>query len=91
MRRFLKMPSAIDIAENLAQIQRIPNCEDCELLRGANLLAAKVFGKKHTELFNRNLAGIITTHVDLNCKECPVDEIVKKIRKDRLAAIAALF
>ena len=91
MMRFMKLPSAADVAHNLAQIQRIPNCEDCELLRGANLLAAQVFGKKHTELFDRNLAGIMTTHVDLNCKNCPVDDIVKKIRKDRLAAIAALF
>ncbi|MEZ5358543.1 MAG: hypothetical protein R3F48_06890 [Candidatus Zixiibacteriota bacterium] len=83
--------SAGEIAESLRVIGRVPNCEDCELLRGANLLAKSYFGDKHANLFDKNIASIITTHVDLNCRECPVEQVMKKLKKDRFAAIAAMF
>ena len=91
MKQVLRKPSAAEVAQRLSEIQCIPLCEDCELLRGANLLAQKHFGKKHEMLFAANLAGILTTHVDLNCADCPVDQVMKSLRKDRFAAIAAMF
>lgn len=91
MARFLSKTSASEIAESLRVIGRVPNCEDCELLLGANLLAKQYFGKKHADLFEKNISAIITTHVDLNCKECPVEQVMKKLKKDRFAAIAAMF
>jgi len=79
------------VAAALAEIHRIPVCEDCEVLRGANLYAKKHFPTKFAELFDRNLSDIVTTHVDLGCKACPVDDVMKLLRKDRFAAIAAMF
>jgi len=78
-----RKPSARKMAEILAEIKRVPVCEDCEVLRGANLYAKKHYGTVGADLF--------TTHVDLGCKACPVDDIMKLLRKDRFAAIAALF
>ena len=75
----------------LAEIQKLPVCEDCEVLRGANLFASKRYGQKNYHLFDKNLKAIMTTHVDLGCKPCPVDDVMKSFRKDRLAAVAALF
>lgn len=86
-----KKPSPDAVAAALAEIHRIPVCEDCEVLRGANLYAKKHFPKKYSELFDRNLSEILTTHVDLGCKDCPVDTVMKLLRKDRFAAIAAMF
>ncbi len=84
-------PSAEKVAEMLAEIQKMPICEDCDVLRGANLFAAKQFGQKKATLFDKNLDSIMTTHVDLGCNPCPVDEIMKLFRKNRLAAIAAIL
>ena len=86
-----KRPSARKLAASLAEIQKMPVCEDCEVLRGANLYAKKHFGAAGAGLFEKNLSDIMTTHVDLGCKACPVDDIMKLLRKDRFAAIAALF
>jgi hypothetical protein len=86
-----KKPSAQKLATNLAEIQKIPVCEDCEVLRGANLYAAKYYGSKEAALFENNLLQIMTTHVDLGCKVCPVDDIMKMLRKDRSTAIAAMY
>jgi len=86
-----RQPSAVQMAARLAEIHKIPVCEDCEVLRGANLYGIKHFGPKHTPAFQENLSEIITTHVDLGCKDCPVDAVMKLLRKDRLAAIAAMF
>ena len=83
--------SAREAAAGLAEIQTIPNCEDCDVLRGANLFARKRYGPGNTALFDNNLNVIITKHVDLGCKPCPVEELMKSFRKDRLAAIAAMF
>ncbi len=84
-------PKANDIASTLSGLNRIPNCEDCELLLGANMLARRFFGKKYSALFDKNIASILTTHVDLNCVNCPVEQVMKKLKKDRLAAVAAIF
>lgn len=84
-------PSARKLAVRLAEIQNIPVCEECETLRGANLFARKYFGDKKAHHFEENLSHIITTHVDLGCKACPVDDVLKLIRRDRFAAIAAMF
>lgn len=86
-----RKPSARKMAEILAEIKRVPVCEDCEVLRGANLYAKKHYGTVGADLFDQNLSDIVTTHVDLGCKACPVDDIMKLLRKDRFAAIAALF
>jgi len=86
-----RKPSAERMAARLADIYRMPVCEDCEVLRGANLYAIKHYGKEHGALFQKNLSLIITTHVDLGCKKCPVDSAMKLLRKDRMAAIAAMF
>ena len=86
-----RRPTAETVAAELAEIQKIPVCEDCEVLRGANLFARKHFGPKKGVLFNANLSSIITAHVELGCKQCPVDDVMKKLRKDRYAAIAAMF
>ena len=86
-----RKPSAEKMAERLADIHKIPVCEDCEVLRGANLFAIKHFGPGKAARFERNLSDIITTHVDLGCKACPVDDFMKLLRKDRLAAVAAMF
>lgn len=86
-----KRLTARDVASRLAEVQRIPVCEDCEVLRGANLFAVKHFGPKGAALFQDNLTRIVTTHVDLGCKSCPVDQVMKLLSKDRLAAIAAMF
>lgn len=83
--------SAQEVAESLAKLHRVPICEGCDVLRGANICAAKHFGEKHRVLFDRNLKNMLTTHVDLGCKPCPVDELLKSLRKDRFAAIAAMF
>lgn len=91
MRSILSKPAAEEVAARLAEIQQIPTCEDCEVLRGANLYAIKYFGKKKASLFEGNLTGILTTHVDLDCQECPVDKVMKLFRKDRFAAIAAMI
>jgi len=84
-------PSAEKVAEMLAEIQKMPICDDCDVLRGANLFVAKQFGQKKAALFDKNLDSIMTTHVDLGCNPCPVDEIMKLFRKNRLAAIAAIL
>jgi hypothetical protein len=86
-----KNVSAPQMAEQLAGIHKIPVCEDCEVLRGANLFAIKHFGPGHAALFETNLRQIVTTHVDLGCKSCPVEDLMKMLRKDRLTAIAAMF
>lgn len=86
-----KKPTAQAMAAKLAEVQRMPVCEDCEVLRGANLYAIKHFGQKKAAPFKENLSRIITTHVDLGCKSCPVDDAMKLVRKDRFAAIAAMF
>lgn len=86
-----RKPTAEKVAEQLAEIHRMPVCEDCEVLRGANLYAKKHFGHKHASRFEENLSRIITAHVDLGCKTCPVEEVMKSLRKDRFAAIAAMF
>jgi len=86
-----KKPSAQKVAEKLAEIQKVPVCEDCEVLRGANICAMKHFGTTRAVLFEKNLSAIVTTHVDLGCKACPVDDIMKLLRKDRFSAVAALF
>jgi hypothetical protein len=86
-----RKPIAEKVAAQLAEIHRMPVCEDCEVLRGANLYAKKRFGHKYAAMFDENLSRIITTHVDLGCKDCPVDDVMKSLRKDRLAAIAAMF
>ena len=86
-----KKPSAEAVARRLAEIHRMPVCEDCEVLRGANLYAQKHFGAKYAPLFAKNLSRIVTTHVDLGCKACPIDDVMKSLRKDRFAAIAAMF
>jgi hypothetical protein len=86
-----RKPTPEKVAAALAEIHRIPVCEDCEVLRGANLYAKKHFPKKHSHLFDRNLSAILTTHVDLGCKACPVDDVMKLLRRDRFAAIAAMF
>lgn len=83
--------SARNLAAKLAEINKIPVCEDCEVLRGANLYGIKHFGPKRAGLFEENLSQILTTHVDLGCKVCPVDDIMKLLSKDRLAAVAAMF
>jgi len=41
-----RKPTAEKVAEQLAEIHRMPVCEDCEVLRGANLYAKKHFGHK---------------------------------------------
>ncbi len=87
----MKKPTASDIAGQLAEIAEIPICEGCDVLRGANLCARKHFGKQSEKLFDDNLSKILTTHVDLGCKHCPVDKLMRKIRKDRFSAIAAMF
>lgn len=86
-----RKPLAEKVAGQLAEIHRMPVCEDCEVLRGANLYAQKHFGRKYVPLFEENLSRIITTHVDLGCKSCPIDDVMKSLRKDRFAAIAAMF
>jgi hypothetical protein len=86
-----RKPLAEKVAAQLAEIHRMPVCEDCEVLRGANLYAQKHFGSKYAPLFKENLSRIITTHVDLGCKSCPIDDVMKSLRKDRFAAIAAMF
>lgn len=86
-----KKPNAEQFAAALAQLQKTPVCEDCDVLRGANLCAIKHFGEKAAPLFRKNLAGILTTHVDLGCSPCAVDELMKSLSKDRFAAIAAMF
>ena len=84
-------PKAKKLAGLLAENLKVPVCEDCDVLRAANLAAIDFYGPKKTQLFEKNLSGMITTHVDLGCKPCPVEDILKMIKKDRLAAIAALF
>ncbi len=84
-------PTPGKVAAALAEIHRIPVCEDCEVIRGANLCAKKYFARKYSGLFDRNLSEILTTHVDLGCKSCPVDDVMKLLRKDRFAAVAAMF
>jgi len=86
-----KKPTAEEFANLLAEIQNIPVCEECDVLRGANLCAIKHFGPKKSALFQQNLRTMLTTHVDLGCEPCPVDKLMKKLRKDRFAAIAAMF
>ncbi len=86
-----KKPKAEKLAGLLAQNLKVPVCEDCDILRAANLAAIDYYGPKKSELFENNLSGMITTHVDLGCHPCPVEDILKMIKKDRLAAIAALF
>lgn len=86
-----KKPSAEEVAVRLAEIHQIPICEGCDVLRGANICAARYFGHKKAAPFNDNLKKMLTTHVDLGCKPCPVDEVLKPLRKDRFAAIAAMF
>jgi hypothetical protein len=86
-----KKPSAQKMAVELNEIQKIPVCEDCEVLRGANIFAIKYFGKSKASSFEENLSRIMTTHVDLGCKACPVDDVLKSIRKDRFAAVAAML
>jgi hypothetical protein len=86
-----KKPSARKTAESLADIQKVPVCEDCEVLRGANLYALKFFGSKKAGIFEENLSKIMTTHVDLGCISCPVDDIMKLFSKDRVAATMAMF
>lgn len=88
---FSNKPAAREVARRLADIRRMPNCEDCEVLRGANLCALKHFSDRHAPMFKKNLASIITTHVNLECRECPVDDVMKMLKKDRLAAVAAMF
>ena len=86
-----KRPSARKTAESLADIQKMPVCEDCEVLRGANLFARKYFGSKRAGMFEDNLSKIMTTHVALGCVACPVDDIMKLFSKDRVAATMAMF
>ena len=86
-----KKPTAEEVAEKLAGIQKIPVCEDCDVLRGANICAAKHFGRGKAVVFDQNLRGMLTTHVDLGCQPCHVDRVMKLLSKDRLAAIAAMF
>ncbi len=86
-----RKPIAEKVAARLAEIHRMPVCEDCEVLRGANLYAKKHFAQKYASLFDANLSRILTTHVDLGCKTCPIDDVMKSLRKDRFAAIAAMF
>jgi len=86
-----RKPSPKKLAAKLAEIQKIPVCEDCEVLRGANLYGIKKFGPSYAPLFEDNLNRIMTTHVDLGCKTCPVDDVMKSLRKDRFAAIAAML
>jgi hypothetical protein len=84
-------PKAIEIAKRLEEIHQNLICEGCEVLRGANLFAVKHFGKKKSGLFDENLSKILTTHVDLGCSDCPVEEVMKLLSKDRLAAVAAML
>lgn len=84
-------PVAREVARMLAEIGKIPICSDCDVLRGANIFAQKRFGAESEALFQNNLENILTTHVDLGCRPCPVDEVMKLFRKNRLAAIAAMF
>lgn len=86
-----KRPKAKKLAELLAENLKVPVCEDCDILRAANLAAIDYYGPKKSELFENNLSGMITTHVDLGCRPCPVEDILKMIKKDRMAAIAAMF
>ena len=86
-----KKPAPEEVARMLAEIGKIPICADCDVLRGANIFAQKHFGPKTDSLFQKNLNHILTTHVDLGCKPCPVDEVMRLFRKNRLAAIAAMF
>lgn len=86
-----RKPAAKEIAAMLANVRKVPNCEDCDVLRGANLLAREQYSRKYASLFDENLSSIITTHVNLNCEECPVDDILKRFRRDRSAAVAALI
>ena len=86
-----KKPSAQKLAAGLGEIRKIPVCEDCEVLRGANLFGIKYFGDSDAALFQNNLTQIMTTHVDLGCKACPVDDVLKTVSKDRFAAISAMF
>lgn len=86
-----RKPTAEKLAAKLAEIHKIPVCEDCEVLRGANLYAIKHYGSGKAPIFEKNLSDIVTTHVDLGCKSCPVDDVMKLLRTDRFAAIAAMF
>lgn len=86
-----KKPAVNEVARMLEEIGKIPICSDCDVLRGANIFAQKYYGSKGEKLFQNNLDRILTTHVDLGCQPCPVDEVMKLFRKNRLAAIAAMF
>ena len=86
-----RKPTAEEVAEKLAGIQKMPVCEDCDVLRGANVCAARYFGKQKAMLFQKNLGDILTTHVDLGCQPCHADQVMKLMQKDRLAAIAAIL
>ncbi len=87
----MKKLSAEQFAARLAEIQKLSVCEDCDVLRGANLCAMKHFGESKTFFFQKNLSELLTTHVDLGCHPCPVDQLMKTVRKDRFAAVAAMF
>lgn len=87
----LKKMSAEEFAAKLAEIQKLSVCEDCDVLRGANLCAMEHFGTGKRGLFQRNLADLLTTHVDLGCNPCPVDRLMKTLSKDRFSAVAAIF
>jgi hypothetical protein len=87
----MKKLSAEEFAAKLAEIQKLSVCEDCDVLRGANLCAIKHYGSGKGGLFQKNLTELLTTHVDLGCNPCPVDRLMKSLSKDRLAAVAAIF
>ncbi|MCP4567388.1 MAG: hypothetical protein GY841_07400 [FCB group bacterium] len=87
----LRKLTAQQAATRLAEIHKIPICEDCDVLRGANIYARKRYGMKYAGLFENNLKSIITTHVDLGCQPCPVDELMHSFRRDRLASLAAML
>lgn len=87
----LRNLSAEEFAARLAEIQKLSVCEDCDVLRGANLCAMKYFGSGKSGLFQKNLIDLMTTHVDLGCDPCPVDRLMKALSKDRFSAVAAIF
>lgn len=83
--------TAEEIAARLAEVQKIPICEDCDVLRGGYLCAMRHFGKEYEILFRKNLGNMLTTHVDLGCQPCHADKVMKLLNKDRLAAVAAIL
>ncbi len=83
--------TATEAAAKLAEIQNMPVCEECDVVREANMHARKNYGRENAGLFDANLKSILTTHVDLGCKPCPVDGLMKSFRKKRIAAMAAML